>query len=263
MKKFLAILLSVLFIFSLTACGADNNKKDTTDTDTATKLPSVDKVSEGNSLFVSITNAKGEIEVTTDHDANHKNVKDIIKGDKITNKKDKLFLNHIAFVKPDTGDDRWTATYNCDNIGADATITFTPKDKSANLLGIMCKFDTASASYKGTNYDSITFSQNGTITLNDANTKLNYSSTFDNAEGFGDISITANIKDKAKITIKPLGDKKFQITSDKDLSSFAATYMFNSMSMNAEHSEPIHLSETSAKTAKSFTITITDKITIE
>lgn len=256
MKKLLAIILSIFLILSLSACS-----KSTTTTYQEGN-PSVEKVSEGNSLFVSITNAKGEIEVTADKDSNHKKVNDILKGDKITNNKNKLFLNHIAYISVE---DRWTATYNCDNIGPDATITFTPKDKTANLMGITCKFQSASASYNGADYDSITFSQDGTIKLNGADKDLKFSSSFNNDNGYGDININAKINEKSAITVKPLENQKYEITSDKPLSSLTVNYSLDSMDFNeGEMKEPITLSEISDKTANTFTITITDnKITIE
>lgn len=261
MKKILALILATLMIFSLVACA---NKTDETNNGTGTNeqtnyVPSVEKVSEGKPLFVSITNAKGEITVTANNDANHKKVEDIVSGNKITNKKDKLFLNHIAYV---TVEDRWTATYNCDNIGSDATITFSPKDKSANLMNITCKFSETDVSYGGANYESVTFAQDGTITVKKTTGKLSFSSKIDSKEGFGDIDIRGNINKESDITIKKIENNKYEITSTSEISSLNVNYMLNNM--NADKPEPTMLNEMSDKVSKKFTITIsTDKITIE
>ena len=264
MKKVLAIILCLLIVFSFAACSKTTEKTEDGTTNQSQNLPSVEKVSVGNPLFVNVTNAKGEIEVTVKNDANHKNVKDTIKGNKITNGKDKLFLNHIAYVAVE---DRWTATYNCDNIGEDATITFTPKDKSANLLGIMCKFKNASASYRGVEYDSITFAQDGKITLNGAKKALKYYSNIESKDGFGDISISGNIFEKANVTIKNEGGTKITISSDKDISGLTVNYTFNANNFETGKDgvkEPVDVIESSSKTAKTFTITIADnKVTIQ
>ena len=260
MKKILALILAILMVFSLVACANKTENTNETENDNQTNyVPSVEKVSEGKPFFVSITNAKGEITVTANNDANHKNVQDIISGNKITNKKDKLFLNHIAYV---TVEDRWTATYNCDNIGSDASITFSPKDKTANIMNITCKFSETDVSYGGANYESVTFAQDGTVTVKKVTGKLSFSSKIDSQDGFGDIDIRGNINKEGDVTIKKIADNKYEITSTSDISSLNANYMLNKMDKN--DGESTMLNEMSDKVAKKFTITISaDKITIE
>lgn len=261
MKKILALLLATLMVFTLVACAnkTDETGNGTTNGTQSNYVPSVEKVSEGKPFFVSITNAKGEVKVTANNDANHKKVEDIVSGDKITNKGDKLFLNHIAYV---TVEDRWTATYNCDNIGSDASITFAPKDKSANIMNITCKYENVSVSCGGATYDNVTFAQNGTITIKKLTGKLSVSA---NASRTGDIDIRGNLNKEGDVTIEVLGENKYKVTSTSDISSLNVNYMNSDKELGSfENGESQMLTKMSDKVAREFIITISNNtITIE
>lgn len=191
-----------------------------------------------------------DLTVTTENDSNHKNANDTINNDKITHKGDVLVL-------------KLGNVYECDNIGEDATITFTPEKKQSKNNGlprsIECTF-TANpdhwheyAEYSGDYYESATFSQDGSLMLEKAKNNISYTykytDTTETGSNFYFLRVTGTLKKEASVNFQHIGENKFKVTSTSDISE-----------INIEYNCEINGNQTStnnrAGSGKVFTFTI-------